>query len=343
MRVLFDARSLVEPNGGGVSRVGRELLSAFVATTSDEIILATTGSQKPDLSAFIRNEHVRHIHLSLPNKFWSLLVLLGLTALDREIEKRVGKIDVVFLPNVGFIGKLRRTYVLLVHDLSFLLEPRWFSFKTRWWHHAVRATRLIKDATRLLAVSETTKIDTVKLLSVPAERIDVIPLGISFEKKDNNDSRMASEKKYALALGANDPRKNAATATEAVRLLKTIPRFKDVELKLLGNGSRPSDEELTELYLNASAFLYPSWYEGFGLPLHEAATFGVPCIASFAGALPETAPKGTVFVDPTKPHHWAKALQDVLENSQPTSTNLSPKTWEEAAKRLNHALDAVTR
>ena len=87
--------------------------------------------------------------------------------------------DVLVLPNIGFIGRPNTPYALVLHDLAFLIEPRWFRLKARWWHKAVYAKRLIREATWLFTVSERSKQDAIKLLGVPAERITVIPLGLS--------------------------------------------------------------------------------------------------------------------------------------------------------------------
>jgi glycosyltransferase involved in cell wall biosynthesis len=98
---------------------------------------------------------------------------------------------------------------------------------------------------------------------------------------------------------------------------------------------------LSTLMKNASALLYPSWYEGYGLPLHEAAAHGTPIIASTSGALPETAPPGTHFVPPFKPHLWTQAMQSVLEN--PKHPNLAPphQTWDEAAGIIKNTLQSL--
>ena len=139
----------------------------------------------------------------------------------------------------------------------------------------------------------------------------------------------------------------------AVEDLRREKDFSDLELILVGAGlvppplvdgswvhhiQRPSDSELAALYSNASAFLYPSWYEGYGLPLHEAAAFGTPRIASTAGALPETAPPGTLFADPAKPHHWAEALKMALSMPKPPMITSDPEAWSRAAAILSNTL-----
>lgn len=365
MRLIVDARPLTEPLRGGVGRVAFSLVDAFAAADpGTEIVCATTGSTLPALPGPLASRaNVRHVHLKLPNKIWSSASFGGLVSLCEAAEKRAGKADAFFMPNLGFVGRLPTGIptALLLHDLSFLIEPRWFRPKQRLWHRAVRAEKLIRGATRLLAVSETTKRDAVRLLNIPEGKIDVIPLGSTLsptgDQLTTHDSRLTTNRlptRYCLALGLGDPRKNAATAIEAVRLLRMEKGFEDVEIVIVGAHAMrpgraahaptwvhiigcPSDAELADLYRYAAAFLYPSWYEGFGLPLHEAAAHGTPCIASTAGALPETAPAGTIFANPAKPHHWTAALGLALARPGPEPPKVAG-TWQTAAGILRSRL-----
>lgn len=357
MRWFIDARSLTDSTQGGVSRVTRGIVSAFIENASDdEIILVTTGSMgacidgEGGMTPPLQGKNCRHVHIRMPNKLWSLLCLMRIASLDRAVERKVGKIDGVFLPNLGFVGPLHRPYTLLLHDLSFLIEPRWFSRKMRLWHRAVDAKKLIRGAASLLAVSETTKRDAVRLLGIPEGRISVIPIGSTLsvgagsprppteaERTGRGDPAPTSPR-YVLILGATDPRKNTRTALLAVEELRKEPAFADLEAVVVGGTIRPTDAELASLYTNAAVFLYPSWYEGYGLPLHEAASFGTPCIASTAGALPETAPAGTIFADPAKPHHWVEALRLALTRPPGGATQRVAPTWIAAAEFLNDAL-----
>ncbi|MBI4138709.1 glycosyltransferase family 4 protein [Candidatus Uhrbacteria bacterium] len=361
MRWLVDARSMVDPSGGGVSRVGRGLIEAFIAVAAnDAIVLATTGwaasspatalntiGKRDPASCGDKQQAARdaRVHIYIPNKLWSAACLSGLTSLDRVVEKRAGKIGSVFLPNIGFVGPMKRPYVLLLHDLSFLIEPEWFPRKMRWWHRAVGAAKLIRGAAHLLAVSETTKRDAVRLLGIPPERITVLPIGPTLIPLPTGlPAYRPTASPYILALGWGDPRKNTATAIAAVDGLRRDPAFSDLQLIIVGRDVvRPSDTELASLYANAAAFLYPSWYEGYGLPLHEAASFGTPCVASTAGALTETAPPGTFFADPAKPHHWVEALRIALTFPRPVPIDPNPDAWLHAAKILHTTLDSVAK
>ncbi len=337
MRLLVDARPLVDRGYGGVTRVARALVSAYVRSfPEDDVVLATTGSRRNDLRELPSGTNCHAIQFHAPNKLWTSASMLRVASFDRTFEHlSKSSFDATFLPNLGFIGRMNKPYVLLLHDVSFLIEPRWFSRRMKLWHDAVGASKQILGAKHLLSVSETTKQDTMRLLGIPAERISVIPIGSSMTP---SGTWTPSRERFVLILGGRDPRKNARTAVEAVARLKREATFADIQPVLVGGDFRPDDQELTQLYRTASTVLYPSWYEGYGLPLHEAAAFGTPCIASTAGALPETAPRGTIFADPAKPQHWVEALRETLEMPTRTETNATTETWNEAARILRSSL-----
>jgi glycosyltransferase involved in cell wall biosynthesis len=358
MTILVDARPIVDAARGGVSRVALEMCVAYAeAFPTDTLICVTTGSKKPLLpDRLLQCPNVQHVHLSWPNKLWSVAAMLGIVSLVTEAKKRVPTINAAFFPNLGFIGKIPKNIpsVLLLHDLSFLIEPRWFTFKQRIWHRAIRASQLITSTTQLLSVSETTKCDAMRLLNIPSNHITVIPLGPTVPPATSYQLP-ATSSPYILCLGANDARKNTKTAIEAVRALRAEEKYSDIELVIVGarfiapnenkmdwirSVERPTDDQLSTLYKNAAAFVYPSWYEGFGLPLHEAAQFDTPCIASTSGALPETAPPGTFFANPMKPHQWATAIKLALELPH-TPTTSSPPNWNIASTKLKSALDRM--
>lgn len=313
MKILFDGRPLADSHSGGVKRVTQGLLDALKARGTD-LAVVTTGTKKPGGS---------DEHRAWPNKIISILIFLRLVSYERLFKK---KADLLFLPNIGWLGSPRIPYALVVHDLSFIIEPRWFGWKSRLWHRAIGARTQIKRAAILFAVSETTKNDLIRILDIPEERIRVIPLG-STSVSNPTPSDLRPNTPYLLALGGGDPRKNTS-------LSKTVADKTGMKLVLIGEApyERVSDGVLADLYANAAAFLYPSWYEGFGLPLHEATYFHTPCIAATTGALPETAPEGTVFASPAKPQQWVEALQFIQKNPAQYQTQTKTKGWNQAAE-----------
>ena len=307
MNILVDGRPLLRPWMGGVPRLASGLVPALTqALQPHQTVIATTGVQN-----------------GLPNKLVATLTFTGLSSYDRLFAKE--KADVLFLPNLEFVGKPKIPYALLVHDLSFLIEPRWFGWKSRIWHKLVRPKMLIKNAAHLFAVSETTKRDLVNLLGVNAERITVIPIGLAREEP----SPIKHEGKYILSLGGT--RKNRECLIAAHSKLN-----KDIRLVITGTPElpRPTYPELFALMRDAAVFCYPSWYEGFGLPLHEAARFGTPCIASTSGSLPEIAPPGTLFAPPSKPQFWVEAICQILDKPEDHKTSTSLGDWTPAGQLI---------
>ncbi len=330
MRCLIDGRVLLDPFPGGVTRVAQGLIEAMVALNNQDVLtIATTG-----MKAKQNKKQPGWKHVSIPNTLVALGTWTNLTSFDRLIPDTF---DTLFLPNLEMVGQPRVPYALLVHDLSFLIEPRWFPWKTRIWHSVVRAETLIRGADALLAISEQTKQDLTRLLNISPDKIQTIPVGLSAASLQ--DSSNHPQKPYFLLLGGDDPRKNVGCILVAIReLQKTIP----VELIVVSRASRPNDAALQHLLCNAAGLLYPSWYEGFGLPLHEAARYGTPVLAGTAGALPETAPKGTMIIPPFKPHLWVQAMRLLLTQPMRTSSSLA-YDWSEAAHITLACLRKIAR
>jgi glycosyltransferase involved in cell wall biosynthesis len=360
LNILVDARCLVDSNGGGVRRVAENILAEVVNRMPEtEFAFVTTGKTRFSLpEPFALSSRITHVHINIPNKIWSLLAMFGTAALDREATRRTKvTYDAAILPNIGFTGFLTIPYALVLHDLSFIIDPHWYSLKMRVWHYAVNAKDQIRRAARLFAVSETTKRDTARLLNIPDDRIEIVRPGVSLNRITSvRPSGFGRLNTYVLAFGESNPRKNIATAVAAVERLRQEDAFRELQLVIVGStrdGLLPTnadwmfrlnnvtDEQLAGLYEGAAALLYPSWYEGFGLPLHEAARFGTPCLASNHGALPETAPPGTILLPPTKPQLWASALRDVLHHPARFRTARDPHQDHAETLPILHWLQCV--
>lgn len=323
MKVLFDARPLTIPSPGGVTRLTRSLLQALAQRLpDDQCFFGTTGQRKLDLGIELPSNSQR-LHLGIPNKVVSSLTSLGLASFENFFPRL--KPDVLLFPNNGHVGRPKLPYGIVLHDLSFLVEPTWFSWRGQVWHKIVHAKRLMSEATRIFAVSDWTKYALQLHLNIPDSRIDVLPIPRASSMPTPGElPEIVKNKQYVLCLGRQDRRKNASCVVAAVQELHRSPKYKDLHLVIVGGYHQPlndhsivlprvDDATLSALYQSASAFLYPSWYEGLGIPLHEAAAFQVPCVASSTSAMPEAAPAGTLFASPAKPHEWALAIQAVLE------------------------------
>jgi glycosyltransferase involved in cell wall biosynthesis len=201
-------------------------------------------------------------------------------------------------------GPLRaRVPVLLtVHDLAVLRHPEVFPAWTRLYGRTA-LTPTLRAADRVVAVSEFTKHETVELAGVDPQRIDVVPNGVDAVFRPDG---VATEGEYALAVGTLEPRKNLPRVVEATARA-------GVSLRVAGERGwggvgvggghvtwlgRVADEELAALYRGARCLVFPSLYEGFGIPVAEALACGTPVVTSAGSAMAELAGAAAVLVDP---------------------------------------------
>ncbi len=234
--------------------------------------------------------------------------------------------------------------VVTVHDLSFLRFPSAFRRFNRVYLSFI--TRIsTRKATRVIAVSESTRQDVIALCGVPSGRVVVVPNGVA---EDFGPADLAEvegfrrhkglPERFILSLGTLEPRKNITRLLEAyafwLRELATdsqpVPALViagskgwfyntifacvcDLGLtdRVIFPGFVPS-EELPWWYRAAELFIYPSLYEGFGLPVLEAMACGTPTITSDISSLPEVAGDAALLVDPGDPQALATAIARVL-------------------------------
>jgi glycosyltransferase involved in cell wall biosynthesis len=216
--------------------------------------------------------------------------------------------------------------VLTVHDLAILRYPETFPR----WHRLYGQTalrRTLHAADAIVAVSELTKQEVVDLAGVPAERVRVVPNGVDdvFTKEGP-----AQEGDYVLAVATLEPRKNLARAVEAAKLagmeLRVVGARGWGGVDVAGWVGEVPDAELAALYRGARAVLYPSLYEGFGLPVLEAMACGTPVVTSRGTAMEEVAGGAAVLADPLD----TSALADGLAEAEARRAELVPLGLERA-------------
>ncbi|OGY47822.1 MAG: hypothetical protein A3J62_01310 [Candidatus Buchananbacteria bacterium RIFCSPHIGHO2_02_FULL_38_8] len=301
-----------------------------------------------------------------PNKLFNLS--MRFLKLPR-IDKMIGGVDILLIPNFLFLNLSKKCkQVLVVHDLSFELYPEFFTPKKKLWHKLINARKLCREADIIVAISENTKNDIINLYNVGVEKIKTVNPGISdlFFQSIREEDKIRIKEKYNLAddyvfyLGNLEPRKNLEA------LIKAFAELKNQQIKLvIAGGEAWKYKKIYKLWQNspvrkrikflgyidaadrpflyaaAKIFVYPSIYEGFGLPPIEAMACGTPVITSFSSSLPEAVSDAGLLIDPNNYKELAQTIDELLNN--PLLINqLSKKglqrskqfSWDNSAKKI---------
>ena len=247
--------------------------------------------------------------------------------------------DLIHAP--AFSGAVCRAQplVLTVMDLLYTRHPEWLPTQRARWYWATWIPFTARRASAVIAPSEATKQDLISLAGVPAHRITVVPLAIDplFSRKPACEAvqayrvRQGLAEPYVLYVGAIDRRKDwhgllqafvqARARVKSLRLVIAglvsrgrTPLLEEIQTMGLGNDvvlpGHVADQDLPLLYAGAALFVYPSWWEGFGLPPLEAMAMGVPVITYRNSSLPEVVGEAAVLLDPPYAHN---ILADAIE------------------------------
>ena len=274
----------------------------------------------------------------------------------KQVRSRLGA-DVVHYPaNVGALTRIPNT-VLTVHDLSFLREPKWFP-AGRSFYYRKAVLRSAGLAARIVADSRATADDLVSMAGVAASKIDVVHLGVDEGFRPASEEAQASVRKtynlpqgnFFLYCGTLEPRKNLPRVIEA---WSSIAERCDWDLVIAGRRGWGVDAieqaiaesahadrihppgfieqgDLPAVMTAAGAFVWPSLWEGFGLPPLEAMACGTPVVTSSTSSLPEVVGDAAVLVDPHDVAAIAEGMLAVAEGAA-LRADLSAKGLERAA------------
>jgi glycosyltransferase involved in cell wall biosynthesis len=273
------------------------------------------------------------------------------TVSDRRLRRPLAREDAqafhfpltVMLPRVGVPA------ATTVHDLQHEVYPQFFSrpqltYRRHVYGRSVRASRLV------VAVSEHVRDDLVARLGYPSEQVHVIYHGVDHDRFHPGAGSDGEPEPFLLYPANWWPHKNHELLLEAFALARDARP--ELRLVLTGTGhpgglpdgvasiGRVSDDRLADLYRTAAALVFPSLYEGFGMPPLEAMACGCPIAVSRAGALPEVCGDAAVYFDPTSVEDIARGIEEVLERPPGGGIDQAARfTWEEFARRH----DAVYR
>lgn len=319
MRVAFDGRALTA-SAGGVRRYVQELCKA-IRRVDRSVVMVAVGAD----GAAVLPEGVQLAVAggSLPtNLGWNLT---GLPLAARRVPHDVFHAPAYTAPFWGV-----RRLVVTIHDVSYARHPEWYPYRNDPIRRAFYGASA-RRADRILTDSSFSRDEIVAAYHIDPERIDVVPLGVAAEFSPN---RAVTREPFVLHVGDLHTRRNLPLLLDAVLALRqSEPSCSKLRLILAGADSgvladlrrqasaapdalgfvgKPDDNGLIDLYRRAAVFAYPSWYEGFGLPLLEAMACGTPVIAAAAGSLPEIVGDAAPLLSPDDPGSWRGMIRRIL-------------------------------
>ncbi|MDX9893063.1 MAG: glycosyltransferase family 1 protein [Patescibacteria group bacterium] len=371
MKIGIDVRCLMEKHYSGISEYTYNLLKSLLTIDQQNQYLLFYNSSKPVEMPEFNNPNVSYRGFSYPNRVFNLAMRF---LKKPKIDELLGGVDVFITPSFLFSNLSDNCrQILIVHDLSFELYPNFFTAKKKLWHRLINPRAMTRRADEIIAISENTKADLVQIYQVPSTKVKVVYNGINqiffqpiaASQLDKVKAKYKLHNPFILYLGNLEPRKNVAT------LLKAFEKISNQSIDLVIAGSQAwkyqnlykiweqsavrerikflgyvDDPDRPALYALAKLFVYPSIYEGFGLPPLEAMACGTPVITSFNSALIESVGDAGLLIDPHNVNDLVSAINNILTDedfrNRLATQGLSYSknfTWEKAAMAIQEIIN----
>lgn len=355
MRICIDISPAVH-HRAGLGRYAHELTAALLdADPGNEYV--AFYHQRAEAQVDPPLDRLPQLTTNLSTKPWRMSALLA--HLSRFSQDRLFPDIDLFHATDHLLPRLARVRsVFTLHDLVFRFYPETHKPLNRWFL-TLMMPRFLEAADAVIAVSEWTKKDAIELYGLDEDKVSVIYEGVNPRFRPASAERISALRhkygileKFVLSVGTIEPRKNFTSLLEAYHSVRNgRPDLKLVivgkkgwlyegffrklhELGLENEVIFPGfvrDEDLPALYSAADLFVFPSLYEGFGLPVLEAMACGAPVITSNTSSLPEVTGEATVLVDPNDVQALIRAMSAVLDNKE-LRGELHAKGLRQAAK-----------
>lgn len=276
------------------------------------------------------------------------------------LDRKLQSYDLFHGTNFGVYPDRQTNKIMNLYDLAFLCWPQYVDSVVAKYEQRVR--QCLPWTKAIIVSSQSTKQDVVEYLAISPEKIWVTPLASRYSKNYlagldlealQQQQAYDFQQPYIFFLSTIEPRKNILTLIKAFNYLKQKHRI-DHNLVLVGGKGwqyQPifaeiarspyqaqiyhlnylSDRVVALFYKLASVFVYPSYYEGFGLPILEAMTLGAPVVCSNTSALPEVAGDAALLFDPQQPLELAEAILKIIESPR-LRDRLIEQGYQQAAK-----------
>ncbi len=351
----------------GIGRCTRELFTALRSILPADVRVELFANKNAVIGGKRTPFPVRHLPLTERQGiiFWQRV------RVPWPIEPFVGKADLWHFPDYLLLPTLSGRTILTIHDLSFLVMPQ-FAHRKLQQFLAKAVPRSARRANHLIADSESTRRDIVRIWGIPEERVSVVYCGVDRRFRPINDNealdrvrdKYALPERFFLFVGKIEPRKNLTGLIRIfTRLVEAHPGLRqhlviaggkgwDYEPVFAAAAASPArarihfvgfvdDADLPALLSCADALVYPSHYEGFGLPPLEAMACGTPVVVSDRASLPEVVGDAGYVLPLEEEQSWLTALLALAESEETRAayarrglTRAKRFTWEAAAGAL---------
>lgn len=344
MRIGVDVTSLAIDNWTGVQNLVNYQLEALVRLYPDDswklfALCPRAKVKKFSQLSIFSHQGVKKTIIPIPARFWIPTLKLWQRIQLPPVNIFLGKLDVFLSPAWFFIPSIAKIKASIVYDFFVLKFPKYQRGENEELEIA-RLNRLSRESDLIISISEATENDAQTLLKIPKEKLLVAYPGVKGSLKKSKPGikkefpiKNLRNKKYFLYVGQFNVRKNLRRVIKALALLK-----QNVDLVMVGGDEDSArkmktlakslkvekrlhlipwvpEERLCPLYKHAVALIFPSLYEGFGLPIGEAYTKNTLVVTSNLSSMPEVAGDAGILVNPKSAANIAVGMRKALEMS----------------------------
>jgi glycosyltransferase involved in cell wall biosynthesis len=366
LRIAINALYLLPGGVGGMEIYLRQLLNALARVDQQNEYLIFTNQETGQNLAPV-SARFRHLPQPVQAEIRPLRILYEQSSLPSIIERE--QVDLVFNPGFTSPKALHAPAVTVFHDLQHVHHPEFFRKRELPFWNLLLA-QAVRSSAKIIAASETTRRDVIEHYHLTEKRVVAIPHGVEQEffrlqREPDQDNP------FLLCVSTIDPNKNIEKLIRVFAGLRgEFPKLKLVVAGMRGNQTAKVEALVDELGLNrhvritgwiprteiyrlyekATAFVYPSTFEGFGLPILEAMAARVPLACSRIAPLLEVAGDAASFFDPKSEQEMAQAIWHLLTEHEETSRQVERGrnraalfTWEASATKTLAVFAAVAR